>query len=432
MRRLFVRARRVLLVGIPLALAVALSCGTTARATTVTAAVSSTECSFNPVVLCQSTDSTITLNVTYTGASACTFVWNVAWGDGGVSKVTNTDPTDGPVSLGNYLYSKTGTYTISATGQVTAGNCTTTPFTGHFSLVAPTVALGDSYSSGEGDGDFIPGTDTSTDKCHRSYNAYPELLYVSQNLGYLNFVSCSGATTDDYFNANKSNNEAAQSQALSSDTMNVTLTFGGNDIGFSDVLSQCTYGKVSRIVVHGKDCSGNASLKAAVAKRLQALAGKGTATTPKGVKIHSIASILQSIHKLAPNATIYVAGYPLLFGTNIRTDCGVGTVIADGIHVALKLSKPEVKWLNSVGTSLDNVIKSAAAANGATFVDVNPLFNSHRFCDTSKSWFNPVSGSYGLKSGVLNLSSGSFHPTSTGQKSGYEAAFEAAAGWVSP
>jgi hypothetical protein len=238
-------------------------------------------------------------------------------------------------------------------------------------------------------------------------------------------VSCSGAITDDYFNANHEGNkgEPAQSQALSSDTKLVSLTFGGNDLGFSNVLQQCIYGKVTKVVFQGKDCSKNASLKTTVASRLKALGVQGNATTPKKVKIHSIASVLQSIHQLAPNAKVYVAGYPQLFGSNIRTECGVGTLNADGIHVALKLNKSEVAWLNSVGTQLNQVIKSAAVANHATFVDVNPKFKSHRFCDTGKSWFNPVTGSHGIKSGVTKFDVGSFHPTPTGQKSGYESAF---------
>jgi lysophospholipase L1-like esterase len=427
------RARLALLAGTVLAVAAVLSGGTVAQADTAapaaTAAVSGGQCSFDPVVLCQSTDSTIALNAVYTNTSACTFVWHVVWGDGSVSDVTDTDPADGSVLLADHAYKKPGTYAISDTGQATAtaGTCSATPGSYHFSLIEPMVALGDSYSSGEGDGNFVAGTNTAADQCHRSYDAYPELLYASQKLGDLNFVSCSGAITDDYFNANnEGNHESAQSKALSSDTKIVTLTFGGNDVGFSSVLNQCAYGKVTKVIVHGSDCSKDTALKAVVAKRLQALAGNGSATTPAGKKIHSIASILQSIHTLAPNAKIYVAGYPLLFGSNIRTECGVGTIIADGIHVALKLNKTEVAWLNSVGTSLNQVLKSAAAANHATFVDVSPKFNSHRFCDTSSSWFNPVTGTYGLKSKVLNVAVGSFHPTPTGQKSGYEAAFEAA------
>lgn len=295
------------------------------------------------------------------------------------------------------------------------------------------VALGDSYSSGEGDGNYLQGTDTPTDHCHRSTSAYPELLDQSQGLGSLDFVSCSGAITDDYFNANnEGNNEAAQSQALSSNTQYVTVTFGGNDLGFSDVLAKCIYGKVGPVVVQAANCATDTSLKATVAKRLQALAGTATAKTPAGVPIHSIASVLQGVHQLAPNAKIYVAVYPLLFGTNFTSDCGVGTVLATHVpiigtvKVALKLNKAEITWLNSVGTSLANVTKTAAAANDATFVNVNPTFKSHRFCDTSKSWFNYVSGTYNDKTKQKNIWVGSFHPTPTGQKSGYEVAFRTA------
>jgi lysophospholipase L1-like esterase len=294
------------------------------------------------------------------------------------------------------------------------------------------VALGDSYSSGEGDGNFLARTNTSTDQCHRSTLAYPELLNQGENLGFLDFVSCSGAITDDYFNANnEGNKEPAQSRALSSNTQYVSLTFGGNDVGFADVLAKCIYGKVGPIVVQAANCATDTSLKATVAKRVQALAGKATATTPNGVTIHSIASVLQSIHQLAPNAKIYVAGYPLLFGTNFTSECGVGTVLAThtpigNVTVALKLNKAEITWLNSVGTSLDNVIKSAAKANNATFVNVSPDFNSHRFCDTSNAWFNYVSGTYNYKTKQKNIWVGSFHPTPDGQQSGYEAAFSAA------
>jgi hypothetical protein len=295
------------------------------------------------------------------------------------------------------------------------------------------VALGDSYSSGEGDGSFLGGTDTSGDRCHRSSVAYPELLDQTQTLGVLDFVSCSGAITDDYFSANhEGNHEPGQSQALSSSTKSVTFTFGGNDVGFSDVLAKCIYGKVGPVVVQAANCAKDAALKATVAKRVQALAGQGTAYTPEGAKIHSIASILQSIHKLAPNATIYVAGYPLLFGTSFRSECGVGKVRATHVRVighvavALKLNKAEITWLNSVGTSLNNTIKTAAAANGATFVDASPNFNSHRFCDSSDSWFNSVSGTYNDKTKQKNIWVGSFHPTPDGQQFGYEAAFNTA------
>jgi hypothetical protein len=302
-----------------------------------------------------------------------------------------------------------------------------------FALPSAYVALGDSYSSGEGDGNYLPGTDTSTDQCHRSTYAYPELLDQSQNLGQLGFVSCSGAIADDYFNTNNEGyQEPAQSRALSSSTQYVSLTFGGNDVGFSDLLRRCIYGTYRTVRVYGRPgCSKNTSLTSTVAQRLGVLAGTGSAYTPGGVQIHSIASILQSVHQLAPNAKIYVADYPLLFGSNFIGDCGVGTVLATHtifgtVKVQLKINTLDVTWLNSVDQSLANVIQSAAAANGATFVDASPDFSSHRFCDTSSSWFYHFSGTYDYQTKELTPSPGVFHPTPAGQRSGYEAAFTAA------
>lgn len=296
------------------------------------------------------------------------------------------------------------------------------------------VALGDSYSSGEGDGAYLTGSDTAADHCHRSSNAYPELADQHADLGSLDFVSCSGAITDDFFDANhEGNNEPPQSQALTPGTKYVTLTFGGNDLGFGDVLRQCIYGKYGPITVYGKaGCSKDKSLTKTVADRLGALAGRGAAKTPSGVAIHSIASILKRIRGLAPNAKIYLADYPLLFGSKIGGACGVGTVLVQhvpiigNVTVALKISKEDAGWLNSVGRSLAGVLKAAAAANGATFVDAEPDFRTHVLCDRAASWITPFSGTYNYKTKKLTYDPGVFHPTPTGQKSGYEAAFVAA------
>ena len=56
------------------------------------------------------------------------------------------------------------------------------------------LALGDSYSSGEGAGDYGPGTDTADNSCHRSRNAWPTLLAEQRHLKTLPSLACSGAT----------------------------------------------------------------------------------------------------------------------------------------------------------------------------------------------------------------------------------------------
>lgn len=107
------------------------------------------------------------------------------------------------------------------------------------------VAMGDSFSSGEGNPSFEYGSDTGTNSCHRSPKAYPRLLEFdnSLNLGRTSFVACSGATTDDvlYGGSGAGNwDEGPQINALTSSAKVITLTVGGNDVGFKDFATACT------------------------------------------------------------------------------------------------------------------------------------------------------------------------------------------------
>ena len=88
------------------------------------------------------------------------------------------------------------------------------------------VALGDSYSSGTGTRSYIAdGT-----SCQRSTYAYPSLIAAAR--GYaLNFRACSGARIADVTNT--------QLGALSAGTAYVTISVGGNDAGFADVITEC-------------------------------------------------------------------------------------------------------------------------------------------------------------------------------------------------
>lgn len=76
------------------------------------------------------------------------------------------------------------------------------------------VALGDSYSSGN-------GTTGATGDCRRSPRAYGPLLAESLDAAEFTHAACSGATTDDV--------RGEQLQAVASTTTLVTLTIGGND-----------------------------------------------------------------------------------------------------------------------------------------------------------------------------------------------------------
>lgn len=115
------------------------------------------------------------------------------------------------------------------------------------------VAMGDSFSSGEGNLPFESGTDRSgVDECHRSSQAYPRLLQadVSLDLGPTAFVACSNATVDDviYGESGAGNwAEGPQIDSLSANTKVVTITIGGNDIKFADFAAACVYNSCSTI-----------------------------------------------------------------------------------------------------------------------------------------------------------------------------------------
>ncbi len=88
------------------------------------------------------------------------------------------------------------------------------------------VVLGDSYSAGNG-----ANSTNLNAACNRNTYAYPYLL--SQQKGYaLTFVACSGAQTPDIINN--------QVNSVTSDTKLVTITIGGNDIGFTNLIIACT------------------------------------------------------------------------------------------------------------------------------------------------------------------------------------------------
>lgn len=204
----------MLLAAVALAVAAALSGGTAAHAATTAqaaaAAASSTPCSFDPATSCQSTDAAVTVNSQSSGASSCTFTWHVDWADGSTSDVTVTDPADGYAALARHTYAKAGAYHITATGQVTEGNCTTTTGSYFFTLVKPTPTCNAKpivyYVHGIGQGPTVSHTQLSQSATLysfdldlsgiiglNSYSAKPVLYPAASSFNV-------GATWDTYMN----------------------------------------------------------------------------------------------------------------------------------------------------------------------------------------------------------------------------------------
>lgn len=273
------------------------------------------------------------------------------------------------------------------------------------------VALGDSYSSGQGIGDYVsPGA-----PCNRSKKAYPYLIAQEFALGSPLHAACGGAVTDDFHTARNAN-ERAQLENLSQDTEVVTLTIGGNDAGFFEVLDGCISRPDHVVQI---SCRLNAGLRDGVNRRLTDLEG-GADSDINGRKIHSLESVYREIHAKASNAKIYVAGYPNLFGslpfTYSRFYCNL-------VGVSARISYVDAQWINQLTARLNRAIEKAvnsARANGASITYVAPsAFVGRGLCD-NLSVFGPWINGLLLTGDPLRAKDESFHPTATGDESGYK------------
>lgn len=138
------------------------------------------------------------------------------------------------------------------------------------------VALGDSYSSGVGAGSYI----SSSGDCKRSTKAYPYLWAAAHSPSSFSFTACSGARTGDVL--------ANQLGPLGSGTGLVSISVGGNDAGFSDVMTTCVLQSESACV---------ARINTAKAYVDSTLPGK-------------LDSVYSAISAKAPAAHVVVLGYP--------------------------------------------------------------------------------------------------------------------------
>ena len=231
------------------------------------------------------------------------------------------------------------------------------------------VALGDSYSSGLGAGAMI----SSSGSCDRSTNAYSQLWASAHHPASYTSVACSGATTSTVI--------STQLSALSAATTLVSITVGGNDVGFSATMETCVLHSTSTCV---------AAIQADEAQVSSALPGE-------------LNSVLGDIAGAAPAARVIVLGYPDLYDLSKSSTC-VG------------LSTTDRTDLNQAADELDAAIQAAATAHGDAYADVRPAFAGHNICDSS-SWLHSVN--------ILDVSE-SYHPTATGQADGYLPAFTTA------
>lgn len=223
------------------------------------------------------------------------------------------------------------------------------------------VALGDSYSSGNGT--YQPDLDVG---CYRSSAAYPFLTSQQRPNTALTFVACQGATTDDVVNS--------QVSALNAGTNLGSITIGGNDVGFINLLIACA----------GPDTTCKAQVDDTNNKIKNELPAK-LDRAYAAIKAH------------APNArTVAVLDYPHPFGADLSCPAAQG------------VSADEAGWINGVVDNLDATIANRAAAAGFSYKTSIQQFTGHDVCA-------PIPFLNGATPSVADM----YHPTRIGHSNGY-------------
>ena len=211
------------------------------------------------------------------------------------------------------------------------------------------VALGDSYAAGP----LIP-VQLPPFGCLKSGNNYGQLANRSLAYTYRD-ATCSGAETEDMTAPQgvSPRPNPPQFDSLRPTTTLVSITIGGNDIGFSSVAEDC-FSQTNqgtpcqdRYVVGGVD---------EISRRIQE-------TAPK------VAQTIQGIKTRSPNAKVLVVNYAAIM-PDTGPGCWPVMPIADG----------DVPYIRAKQKELNQMLADQAAANGATLVDWYTASIGHDAC----------------------------------------------------
>jgi len=242
------------------------------------------------------------------------------------------------------------------------------------------VALGDSFSSGEGNGPF-------DGPCHRaqeSGSAYPQMLpslvgYLAQPL----FRACTGATIADVLRLPQSSrgNQRIQLEYVNPATELVTLTIGGNDLGFSKIVFAC---------LRRRNCTKHDDLVNGVEDDMAA------------IKAQLVNAYTRIRERMSPSGMLVVAGYPRLFRKS-EGRCG------------FFFSAEETAWINSLVIRGNRRIAEAVRASrtrsgNVAYVDVSESFAGHELCGDEDPYLHKIQLAFSR-----GLVKGSYHPNADGQ-----------------
>lgn len=328
----------------------------------------------------------------------------------------------------SYMYKKlfkntfTVRYPIGYKGLQAPGNPTKLDY----------LALGDSFSSGEGDTDKNPATDRKyyrqwtdvnedkakgapREKCHVSTRSYPYKLANWMGLGSgpsaaWASVACSGATVYDMNWDNSGGYEGQDSPlgrlhgydnkgTLQKMALNemipgrvkqiefvkkyqpkvITLTAGGNDVGFGKKIQSCIDPRVSILTC---DWAKNEmdTLGSQIKGQFDRLVG-----------------LYKELKAASPGSKIYAIGYPQFITDSEPAACGLnaGAIDLDERRMVVRATQ-----------YMNEVIEAAARKAGVKYVDISQALNGGKMCERHQIYMTGIVGLLGEQE--------SYHPNKFG------------------
>jgi lysophospholipase L1-like esterase len=222
------------------------------------------------------------------------------------------------------------------------------------------VALGDSYSAASG---VLPPDPEARPWCARSTSNYPHLIAAATG-AELTDVTCGGADTGDYF-APQYQDVPPQLDALQTDTELVTMTIGGNDSGvFINSIVQCGAAGAATLG-QGSPCKDRY--------------GSSFEDTIRTTTYPALVNALQAVRDAAPAAEVAILGYPW-----IMPESG-------GCFARMPVAEGDVPYLRGIQATLNDAVRRAAAATGATYVNMSKASEGHDACQPlGVRWIEPV------------------------------------------
>ena len=249
-------------------------------------------------------------------------------------------------------------------------------------LDGPLVALGDSYAAGN----LIPRSPAgSPGGCLRSTRNYAADVAGALHIRYVD-AACTGAKLADMTAPEPVllGTDPPQLNALAANDAVVTLTIGGNDIGFAKILVTCAALSFTR--PWSDPCERHYT-----SDGTDRIAAAIRAEAPR------IGALLRDIHAGAPRARVLVVGYPDILPNTGR-----------GCFPVVPFAQGDVPYLRHSEIELNQMLATEAAANGARFVDTYLATIGHDACSAGNvrdvEGLIPTSPAY------------PFHPNQRGQQ----------------